>query len=191
MLLRTWLFLAVLLSANLAHASGGFEFKIHGYYIINFLVMVFLLYYFVRKPLANYLTTRADTIREQVETSRKLREEAIAKYEEAKTKLDQLEAELDAMRKHFAEEGEVAKKRMVEAAERAAAKLDRNADLLVQQELRGARKRVRDELVSLALQKAEGKLRAELNEAAQTKMITAFIDSLKDREELKSAGELQ
>ncbi|MCA9520584.1 MAG: ATP synthase F0 subunit B [Myxococcales bacterium] len=190
-MVRTWLFLAVLLSANLAHASGGFEFKIHGYYIINFLAMVFLLYTFVRKPLSNYLTTRAEMIREQVEASRKLREEAIAKYEEAKSKLDQLEDELEAMRKHFAEEGELAKKRMIESADRAAAKLERNADLLVQQELRGVRKKVRDELVAMALAKAEAKIRGDLDDAAQTKMITLFIDSLKDREELKSAGELQ
>lgn len=89
-------FLAALLAPTLAYASGdaGFEFTIHGYYLLDFAVFVGLIVYFGRKPIAALLDDRYKSVAADIEQARVLRETAEAKYEEYKLRLERLEDEL-------------------------------------------------------------------------------------------------
>lgn len=173
-----------------AYAAGGhgFHFKEHGYYIINFVVLMGALYYFLKKPLSKYLSDRHDVIAQEVETSRKLRDEAQAKLKIANERLSQLAGELEKIKKHFAEEGEKARQQIIEDAHRTAEKIKRNATLLINQEIDKARHQVRQEIVRKTMAITEVKLTSELSENVRRKLVADFIESMKEMPGLKQIG---
>ncbi len=112
---------------SFAAESSGIEPRM-GWRIINFVVFVGILYYFLRKPVAEFFRTRKETIKEELEEAERLQIEAEKLLEETKEKLDKLELEIknildtfDSMAKNEREqilkEVEVAIKRILKSVE--------------------------------------------------------------------------
>ncbi len=113
--------------ASFAAESSGIDPRM-GWRVINFIVFAGILYYFLRKPVANFFRTRKEDIKKELEEAERLRAEAERLLEETKEKLDKLEIEIknildtfDSMAKNEREqilkEVEIAIKRILKSAE--------------------------------------------------------------------------
>ncbi len=76
--------------------AGDFEFAVHGFYVIDFLVFVGILVYFGRKPIAAALDSRYKTVVAEIEEAKALRMAAHARYDEYRARIEHLDAELTA-----------------------------------------------------------------------------------------------
>ncbi len=90
------LILAFMPTLALAAEKGGVEPHM-GWRVINFVLFVGILYYFLRKPVAEFFRTRRESIKKELEEAEQLKEEAEKLYEETKRKLEKLEDEIKSL----------------------------------------------------------------------------------------------
>ena len=64
------------------------------YKVFNFAVLVFLLYWFVRKPLGSFLKRRQESIKQTIEEAEIARKEGEKKYQEYEEKVEKLDQAL-------------------------------------------------------------------------------------------------
>ncbi len=76
-----------------ASSEGGVEPHM-GWRVINFILFVGVLYYFLRKPAAEFFRSRKEGIKKELEEAKRLQEEAEKLFEETKKKLEALEDEI-------------------------------------------------------------------------------------------------
>ncbi len=76
-----------------AAEEGGVEPHM-GWRVINFIIFVGLLYYFLRKPISEFFKSRKESIIQEIEEAKRLQEEAEKLLEETKKKLLKLEEEV-------------------------------------------------------------------------------------------------
>ena len=88
--------------------------------IVNFAILAGVLVYFLKSPLAGYLSGRSDRIREDLVNAEETRRQAAAQIAEIERRLQALPAELEALREQGAAEiaAEEARIRAAAAAER-------------------------------------------------------------------------
>jgi F-type H+-transporting ATPase subunit b len=139
----------LVLSPDVLHASEGGEGNPVVQTIaklINFAILVGVLVYYLRTPIAAYLTSRSTQIRADLVTAADTRRAATAQLDEITRKLQTLPGELEALKTQGAEDVKVEKVRIAHAA---AAERER----LLEQTRRGIAMRVRiarRQLVDLA-----------------------------------------
>lgn len=146
--------------------------------IINFLLLLFILYRVLSQPTKNYLSQRKDRIQRSLEESHKAKKEAEEGYEEYERKLSLMEEELEEMRQNFRKEGEREKNRLIEEAEKEAKRIREQTELFISQELKKARSSLKEEMVNLAIRLAEEIIKRELNKEDQKRLLEEFISNL-------------
>ncbi len=87
------LVLAFMPTLAFAAEEGGVEPHM-GWRVIDFVLFVAILYYFLRKPVAEFFKTRKESIKRELEEAEQLKEEAERLFEETKKKLERLEDEI-------------------------------------------------------------------------------------------------
>lgn len=169
-----------LLLPSVAWASGdvGFEFTIHGFYLVDFAVFVGLLVYFGRRPIAAFLDGRYKTVAAEIEEARALREAAQQRFDAYKARLEALESEVAAALQDVRAGTMTEVKRILEDARATADRIAAEEHVRLQQES----KRLRDELAayaaSTALELAERELRGALTPQVQAELVARTIAEL-------------
>ena len=96
------LIVAAASTSALAGGNGhGFSFTVEGFYIIDFVIFVFLLWWLLKGPAKRFLEGRHDRIKAELETATRLKEEAEAKLAEVERMLGGLEREIATVREQF------------------------------------------------------------------------------------------
>ncbi len=159
--------------------SGGHETWLSWVFkIVNFGVLVAVLVKFAGKPLHEFLVKRSKSVRDKIEESDRLLQEAEqlkAKYEE---KLARLEGELEEYKRTSMAQAEFEKKRIIDEATAMAERIREQARLMYEQELREVQSRIRGEISRLTMQKARDLLTQKMTKADHDKMVEEFIDKL-------------
>lgn len=164
--------------AALAAEGHGFVFSEHGFYIIDFALLVGVLVWAAKKPVKSWLTERAKLIQREIDEARALHEAAQARLVEYEQKLAALEAEQQKILASFVEAGEREKARIVSEAEAAATKLVADAERRIGQESKRLQEALEHEAVELAVAMSETVIRKRLEPTAQQRMITDYIAGL-------------
>ncbi len=176
----TWI--ALLLPSALWASGGGQEELESGFTLamraVNFLLLAGLLYYFLRKPIRNFLNQRQQGVREALEEAQRARQEAEARYREMQRKLAQAQKEMEELKKMLVEQGRVEKEKILANARREAEKIRRQAGLAAEQELKQAQHLLRKEAVELASHLAEALLKDRIESKDQERMIADYVESL-------------
>ena len=182
--------LLVLAVAAYAFASGDAHGGGHGggipkekwmdllYRVLNFAGLAAILIYFLRKPVANGLSARRETIREQLETLETNKAEAERMYKEAEAKLAKLDQEVDSIVAEAVKQGETEKEKIIADAERAAGDIKRQAEMAVAHELSVAKTRLKVEVAEQAVLLAEELIKKNLQPADQNKMVADYLDKV-------------
>jgi F-type H+-transporting ATPase subunit b len=127
--------------------------------LLNFGLLAFIVVRFGRKPLAEALQKRRQTIMQDIDNASRLKQEAEARLEDYEDKLERLEETRAELKAEYAAQAELEKAHILAEAEQRRARMRRDAEFRVEQELKEARALLLQEAVQGAVAAAEELLR--------------------------------
>jgi F-type H+-transporting ATPase subunit b len=145
---------------------------------VNFGLLLFILAKFAGPAARKAAESRSDQIKNALEESAKLRQQAAAKLEEYKTKLSDADAQIAKLVAEMKADAAADKARILSAAETQATALKRDAEIRIAAEITRARAELRNEVARAATASAEKVLRERANAADHTKLVDTFISDL-------------
>jgi len=175
--------LFVMVAAAPAFAAGGggeFPWGHWAVSIANVIIFVGIIAYFAGGRINDYYADRREGLLADLKESKRLREEAEAKFEEYSAKLDALEEERKALLDEYHKEGEAEKERMVEEAKQQVEKMRSDAELVIQQEVRKAVAAIEAQAVDLALGMAQKRLEEKVTDGTQNVLVDNYVHDLNE-----------
>jgi F-type H+-transporting ATPase subunit b len=167
-----------------AFAAGGGEGGSKGWVsadwarVLNFAVLVLLLFVVLRKPLPKMLNNRIDGIRaelSELEAQKAEAEQKLAGYNE---KLSALEDEADKIVQQYVKQGNEAKARILKEAEASAEKLQQQARRAIEHEFEQAKSKLQADVLEKSLKKAEEMISSQINESDQGQLIDEYLEKV-------------
>jgi F-type H+-transporting ATPase subunit b len=147
--------------------------------LLNLAVLGYIVYHFGRKPISAALLKRKQDIMSEIETASRLEREAQRRLDDLEEKFDQIQETLDSLKIEYAAQGEVDKKHIVAEAEERRARMRRDAEFRVEQELRATRIALMQEAVANATSSAEEIIRKRTAQADVDRMSEEYLSSLR------------
>jgi F-type H+-transporting ATPase subunit b len=140
---------------------------------------VIILFIVLRKlPIKEYFSSRIEGIKKELEELKRQREAAERKAQELESKLKAFEGERKEILEQFRADGLAEKERILaEAGERAKQMLEQ-AGVSIQYEIQTAKEKLKQEVVALAAQRAEGIIAREMTDKDQDRLVNEFIERL-------------
>ncbi|MGH7376776.1 MAG: F0F1 ATP synthase subunit B, partial [Candidatus Methylomirabilales bacterium] len=132
--------------------------------LVNFLILVAILYKFLFKPLTGFMAQRAEGIKRSLSEAEEARRAAARTMEEYSAKLVAAQKESEAVRARMEQEVAAERQRLLEESREEAARLLEAARVEIGQEVKKAKATLREEAVSLSLAAAEKLLGRALTE---------------------------
>ena len=170
---------------SLAWAAGGSEADRSGdlldllYRFINFTLLVLILFFVLRKvPIKEYFSSRIEGIRKELEDLKSQREEAERKARDLESKLKAFEGVRKEILEQFKAEGLAEKQRILAEAEDRAKQLLEQAEMSIQYEMQSAKEKLKQDMVTLAAQRAEEIIAREMTDKDQDRLVHEFIERL-------------
>ncbi len=164
-----------LLSSFMSHEMRDFLFK-----CLNFVILLYLLYKFARKPIANMLSSAARNTKDTMDSAELKLKEAEAKLAEYQQKLANLEKEMAEMRERSLAAIEDEKKRMIEDAEETAKKIEQQSQARIEQDVLKAKIAVRTFLVDESIRLAEQLIADKIGSQEQKALISNYANVIKE-----------
>ncbi|MBI5608939.1 MAG: hypothetical protein HY902_08650 [Deltaproteobacteria bacterium] len=158
--------------------QGCFEFQIHGYYIINFVVFVGLLVYFGKKTIAQSLEKRYQDVAREIEQAQAAKAAAQAKLAEYQERMGQLEDENQRMLAEVRAGTQVEVEQILADARAQVARVAAEEEQRILQESKRVRDALHRETAALALRLAEELVQKRIDGAAQQKLIDKAMNDL-------------
>ena len=146
--------------------------------VINFLLLLVLLYFLARKPLAAYLQARSDGVREGLIEAKKQLEEANERLADYSARLERMDEEMTRLREEFIAAGEAERDRIVADAGAKAERMRREAEVRLQQEFAQLREDLRLEIIETSLSAATGALKEQVKETDQRRLAEEYLKQL-------------
>jgi F-type H+-transporting ATPase subunit b len=146
--------------------------------IINFGILVFLLYKVGKKPFKEFLFSRKERIETAIieaENAKKLAEDRKKEYEE---KLKNLAKEKERILEQFRKEGEAEKEKIIAMAEIKAEKIIEQAKLSAQQEIEKEKEKIKKETTETVLKVAEKLLKENITKEDHERIINNSIERM-------------
>lgn len=171
-----------------AEGGGGFTFAVEGFYIIDFIIMAWLLWAVTKGPIRKFFLKRHQEVANELEAATRLREEAEARLAELNEMFAGFDAEVQQIRAQFKADGEREKERILAQAEGDAQKIRDGAKKTLEQEMAKLRERLEAELVGSVLKGAEAKVRQRLDQATQQRLAAGYVDDLEKLDNLEQAA---
>ena len=145
---------------------------------INFALLLGVLIFFLRRPVRDFFANRSAHLRKSISEARQARESALQQLKDIEIRLARVESEITAMRQQVQEEGELERAVIVKQAEEYAAKLGKDTERMIAQELKRTKELLRGTTVDLAILMAERYLREHIAPDDQTRLMRRYIERL-------------
>jgi F-type H+-transporting ATPase subunit b len=175
----------LVLSPDVLHASEGGE----GNPVVqtiaklmNFAILVGVLVYYLRTPIAGYLASRSTQIRADLVTAAETRRTATAQLEEIKRKLQTLPGELEALKAQGAEDVKVEKVRIAQAAATERERLLEQTRREIAMRLRIARRQLVDLAAELTVNAARDRVVRSITPEDHLRLVDRYTSQLQNTE---------
>jgi F-type H+-transporting ATPase subunit b len=145
---------------------------------INVALVAFLYVYLGKKPIAAALKARRDEVSKQIEEAQAIKHEAEARSLQYAAKLEKLGQEVETTKAGLLATGDEERARIVREAEEKAARLQKDAMFLLEQERRQLRIDLQRDAVADAVASAEQILRTRLTPADHERLAEEFLATL-------------
>ncbi|MDL2285845.1 ATP synthase F0 subunit B [Desulfococcaceae bacterium OttesenSCG-928-F15] len=145
------------------------------YRVMCFVVLVVALYFPLRKPVARFLNSRIDQIKEDLEILELKKKEAEAALAECRRQFEEMDKEALKIQEEYKKQGEAARELIIRDAEIAAAKMKEQARNNLEEEFLRAKKKLQAEIMELALDKAESMIIAGIQPEDHERLAEEYI----------------
>ena len=176
---RAGILAAFLGACPAALAAGGGEDVSHEaqfvWQAVNLLILVGVLVYFARKPIASFLVDRREKIRGDLDEAAELLRQAESRYAEWQRKLIDLDQELEGIRSDARRHAEEERENILADAHATVERIHRDATASVEREVRLAQAELRREAAEIATDMAEQILRERIGEPDRDRLMDEFI----------------
>ncbi len=144
----------------------------------NFLILFGGLGFYLRKPLREFLDSRARAIEEGLASAREAKEAADRKLAEIEARLGRLDQEIKEVKEQALREAEEEKARILEAARADAQKILELARREIEGLKRVARSELKGYVAELAVKLAEERLKGSIGAEENKKIVLQFLREL-------------
>lgn len=148
------------------------------YHTINFFILVGGLGYVLRKPAAQFFSSRLETIRKSLDEGRQALETSQVQLKAVEEKLRGLEAEIAAFKESATREMETERQRFQQAIAEEADRILESARAQMTTALRGAKLELKKYGAQKAVALAEEQIRTRMDDAGRKRLVSQFIATL-------------
>lgn len=159
-------------------SSGGGEaepaapwWKDYIWKIINFLLLVVILFKFAKKPMQNFFQKRTELIEKTLNEAKEAKAISLKALQEVETRLKAKDAEIEAILAASRKSGEHERDSIIAESDRLKAKILEQAKTNIDFEVKHAKEVIKAEAVELAMELAEKKLKDKLTKDEQEKLL--------------------
>lgn len=146
--------------------------------LLNFGVLAFVIYRFGRKPIAEGLAKRKQSIMGEIDNASRLYDEAETRLEEYEKKFETIEETLEALKAELSLQAEVEKKHILAEAEERRVRMKRDAEFRIEQELKAAKAELLQAAVDGAVKAAEELLKKSAGTADQDRLMKEYLSAV-------------
>jgi F-type H+-transporting ATPase subunit b len=150
--------------------------------VINFVILVGGLGYVLRKPLAEFFSSRSASIQKALDEGRKALEASQAQLQAVEEKLRGLEAEIADFKASAAREMEAERQRLQKASAEEAARILESARAQTDNAVRAAKLDLKNYAAQQSVTLAEELIRTRLDDAGRRRLVTQFLATLESKE---------
>ncbi len=146
--------------------------------LFNTLLLFVILYRFGKAPIMSALRARRESIMKGIDAASKMKAEAQASLDQYEAKLAKVDQEIERVRREMREAAVAERENILEEAKRRRERMERDAKLLVEQELKAAREILLQETIRTAVQSAEGIVTNKASSADHQRLSEEYLGSL-------------
>ena len=173
-----YLILPLMLSSAPAFAAGSADSVNYLNSTVNFLLLIALIYFAAYKPITRALQNRAEKIKQNLDIYQKDLKVAQERYDQVAAQLESLSGQIDEMNQKADAEIEAMREEFKQRAQEDAERIRQNAQQSIQDEFAMAKRAYVQEVVELAMQTAEKKLRKGINEDDHRRLSEEFVTAV-------------
>jgi F-type H+-transporting ATPase subunit b len=178
------------LAASAASAAGGegpsaMELV---WQVVNFALLVTVLFIVARKPIASFFADRKEAIGNDIDEATRLLREAEVRYGEWQRKLVDLEAELETIRDGARRRAEEEHEHILADARATAERIRRDATAAVDREVRRGKDDLAAEAAELSLEMAAQVLKDQVTDTDRERLMDEFISSVEHPPTISGSG---
>jgi F-type H+-transporting ATPase subunit b len=149
-----------------------------GAMLINTAILFYLLGRYAGPKIGQALSRRKATIMHGMDEAAKMKEEAQRRLSDYEQKLASVDEEVERVRKDMRETGELERARILSEAAERRARMERDAKLLIELELKAAREELLRQTVTTAVRSAEDRLTKQVTVADQQRIAEHYLKSI-------------
>lgn len=138
-----------------------------GALLVNTAILYFILYRIFRKPISEGLRNRKANIMRGMEEAARMRREAEEQLAFYEAKLAGIDEEVQRIKREMREAGEAERARILAEARERRERMERDAHVLIEQELKGVREQLLHETLTSAIRSAEQLIAQRLGPSEQ------------------------
>jgi F-type H+-transporting ATPase subunit b len=150
-----------------------------GAWILNAALLYYVLYRFARKPVAGALKNRKASILKGMNEASRMRDDAEARLSDYEAKLERIEDDIERVKTEMREASRIEREKVLAEARARRERMERDARLLVEQELAATRELMKRELVTQALASAAETLKKRLSDEDGRRLADEYLSGLK------------
>jgi F-type H+-transporting ATPase subunit b len=147
--------------------------------LLNTALLFGLLFKFARKPVAQGLSDRRQRIMRGIDDATAMKEEAKGELAMYRNKIENLDAEIERVRKEMRETAEAERQRILGEAAARRVRLEQEARILIEQELKAVRDQLTRETAEAALRSARELLKAQATTDDHRRLCEQYLTTLR------------
>jgi len=146
--------------------------------VANFLILVFLLYRWLKQPVADFFKHQHNEIVGQLESIKQTENKLAERERQQQELFDKLDAKIAEIKSYYEEVGKEEKERLLREAEVLKKKALADAEAAAEREFEEAKKKFREEVVEEAVKLAEQRIREQIGLEDHKTLIEQYIAML-------------
>ena len=148
------------------------------YRAMNFLAVVIILFFVLRKPIGQFFGNRREEIAETLADLERKKGEAEEDYGKLESRLAELEAERETILAEYISDGEKEKEKIIANAEEMSSRIQAQAEKAIEREIKNAKDALKQEIAELAASLAEGLVKENITDQDQERLVEEYLDKV-------------
>lgn len=146
--------------------------------LVNLLIFVGLMYYFLRRPIKEAFRARREGIRSELMRAQAERDAAVARLQEVEGRLARLDEEVEAIRANAQREAAEERARVEQATEQEMRKIREQARREIESAAKAARAELRAFTAEQSVRLAEDMIRTDIRPEDDAHLVREYVEEL-------------